>query len=122
MRAASAREKSHLIAVCHRMTFRVKLSVMTTLLNPVRKYPILDDIVLLLARIALGIILIAHGLQTFNEWALAGTAAAFVVMGVPAPGLTSAIAASADVLGDVLVLMLRLTPLVAVLDILFRRS
>jgi putative oxidoreductase len=104
------------------MTFRVKLSVMTTLLNPVRKYPIVDDIVLLLARIALGIILIAHGWQKFNEWTLAGTAAAFGDMGVPAPGMTSAIAASAELIGGVLVLIGLLTPIVAVLNILVLMS
>lgn len=91
---------------------------MTTLLSPVRKYPILDDIVLLLARIALGIILIAHGWQKFNEWTLAGTASAFVDMGVPAPGVTSAIAAVAELGGGLLVLVGLLTPIVAVLNIL----
>lgn len=100
------------------MTFRVKLAFMTTLLNPVRKYPILDDIALLLARIALGVILIAHGWQKFNEWTLAGTAGAFVDMGVPAPGVTSAIAAVAELVGGILVLVGFLTPLVAILNVL----
>ena len=100
------------------MTFRVKLSVMQTLLNPAKKYPILDDIVLLLARIALGVILIAHGWQKFNEWTLAGTSAAFVDMGIPAPSVTSAIAASAELVGGVLVLIGLLTPVVAILNVL----
>lgn len=91
---------------------------MTTLLNPVRKYPILDDIVLLLARIALGIILIAHGWQKFNEWTLAGTAASFGDMGVPAPGVTSAFAAIAELVGGVLLLVGLLTPVVALLNVL----
>lgn len=95
---------------------------MTTLLNPVRKYPMLDDIALLLARIALGVILIAHGWQKFNEWTLAGTASAFGDMGVPAPGLTSAIAAAAELVGGVLVLVGLLTPVVAVLNILVLMS
>lgn len=100
------------------MTFRVKLSVMTTLLNPVRKYPILDDIVLLLARIALGVILIAHGWQKFNEWTLAGTAAAFGDMGIPAPSVTSVFAASAELFGGILILIGLVTPLAAILNIL----
>lgn len=104
------------------MTFRVELSRMQTLLNPAKKYPILDDIVLLLARTALGVILIAHGWQKFNEWTLAGTASAFGDMGVPAPGVTSAIAASAELIGGVMVLIGLLTPLVAVLNILILLS
>lgn len=104
------------------MTFRVKLSVMQTLLNPAKKYPVLDDIVLLLARIALGVILIAHGWQKFNEWTLAGTSAAFVDMGIPAPSVTSAVAASAELIGGVLILIGLLTPVVAILNVLVQLS
>ncbi|MDN6358634.1 DoxX family protein [Yaniella sp.] len=91
---------------------------MQTLLNPAKKYPIFDDIVLLLARTALGVILIAHGWQKFNEWTLAGTASSFGDMGVPVPGVTSVIAASAELIGGVMVLIGLLTPLVAVLNVL----
>ena len=100
------------------MTFHVKLTVMQTLLNPAKKYTILDDIALLLARIALGVILIAHGWQKFSEWTLAGTAAAFADMGIPAPSVTSVIAASAELVGGVLLLVGLLTPVVAILNVL----
>lgn len=100
------------------MTFRVKLSIMLTFLHPARKYPIIEDIALLLARIGLGIILIAHGWQKFNEWTLAGTSAAFGDMGVPAPSVTSIFAASAELFGGILILVGLVTPLAAVLNIL----
>lgn len=103
---------------CRLMTFRVKLSVMLTFLHPAKKYPILDDIVLLIARIALGVVLIAHGWQKFNEWTLAGTASAFGDMGVPAPSVTSIFAASAELFGGILILIGLVTPLAAVLNIL----
>lgn len=77
----------------------------------------LDDIVLLLARIGLGIILIAHGWQKFNEWTLAGTAVSFEEMGVPAPDVTSLFAAYAELVGGVLLLVGLFTPLVAVLNL-----
>ena len=91
---------------------------MLTFLHPAKKYPLLDDIVLLIARIALGIVLIAHGWQKFNEWTLAGTASAFGDMGIPAPGITSLFAASAELFGGVLILIGLVTPLAAVLNIL----
>lgn len=89
---------------------------MNTLLNPVHKFPLLDDIVLLLARLGLGIILLAHGWQKFNEWTLAGTAVSFEEMGVPAPDITSTVAASAELVGGALLLVGLFTPVVAVLN------
>lgn len=91
---------------------------MSTFLKPVQKYPALDDVVLLLARIGLGVILIAHGWQKFNEWTLAGTASSFEEMGIPAPGVTSVFAASAELVGGALLLVGLFTPLVAVLNLL----
>ncbi len=111
-------EQQHSVSGCQDFTCRVKLSIMTTLLSPVRKYPILDDIVLLLARIALGVVLIAHGWQKFNEWTLAGTASAFGEMGIPAPGVTSLIAAIAELAGGVLILVGFMTTLAAILNVL----
>ncbi|SDL61094.1 DoxX protein [Corynebacterium mycetoides] len=59
------------------------------------------NISLLLSRVLLGVILIPHGWQRFNEWTLAGTSEAFAGMGVPAPGLTSAIAATVELVGAI---------------------
>lgn len=100
------------------MTFRVKLSVMSTFLYPARKSPLLTDIALLLARIGLGVILIAHGWQKFNEWTLAGTAAAFADMGVPLPAVTSGIAAIAELVGGILILVGLIAPLAALLNVI----
>lgn len=99
------------------MTFRVKLSGMTTFLKPGTKYPLLEDLALLLARVALGIILIAHGWQKFNEWTLSGTAASFEDMGVPVPGVSSIVAASAELIGGALLLIGLVTPFVALLNV-----
>ena len=56
---------------------------MRTLLHPAEKSPIVTDIVLLVSRVGIGVILVAHGWQKFNEWTLDGTAAAFEGMGFP---------------------------------------
>ncbi|EEI17670.1 DoxX family protein [Corynebacterium lipophiloflavum] len=73
------------------------------------------DISLLIARVLLGIILIAHGWQKFSEWALLGTAEAFAGMGVPAPTFSSAIAAIVELFGGVLILAGAFTPIVGVI-------
>lgn len=72
------------------------------------------NISLLLSRVLLGVILIPHGWQRFNEWTLAGTSEAFAGMGVPAPGLTSAIAATVELVGGALILVGAATPWVAI--------
>ena len=48
----------------------------------------LQDVVLLLSRIGLGVVLIAHGLKSHDE-GIEGTAAGFDAMGIPFPGLAA---------------------------------
>lgn len=67
---------------------------------------------LLVARIILGVILIAHGLQKFTEWTLAGTGQAFASMGVPMPGTSATIAALVELVGGVLLILGAFTPIV----------
>lgn len=73
------------------------------------------DIYLLVARILLGVVLIAHGWQKFNEWTLPGTAEAFAGMGVPLPEVTSAIAAIVELVGGLLIIAGAFTPIVGVI-------
>lgn len=53
---------------------------------------VIRDIFLLIARIILGGVLIAHGWQKFNEWTIDGTASSFQEMGVPSPEISAQIA------------------------------
>lgn len=59
------------------------------------------DLVLLLARVGLGVIFIAHGWQKFNTNGLDGTAQGFQQMGIPAPTLSAYFAIAIELLGGV---------------------
>jgi putative oxidoreductase len=49
----------------------------------------LRDTLLLLARVGLGAVFLAHGLQKFVTNGMAGTTEGFVAMGVPAPAFSA---------------------------------
>lgn len=70
---------------------------------------------LLIARIILGSVLIAHGWQKFNEWTIAGTTEAFTGMGVPTAGVTAPIAAIVELVGGILILVGLVTRIAAAL-------
>ncbi len=89
---------------------------MRTLLHPASKAPALIDIALLISRVALGVILLAHGWQKFNEWTLAGTAAAFTDMGIPVPTAAATFSAVVEMFGGAALILGLLTPLVALLN------
>lgn len=91
---------------------------MRTLLHPAAKSPIITDIVLLISRVAIGVILVAHGWQKFNEWTLDGTAAAFEGMGIPAPSVAAVFVTVIEVIGGVLLILGLFTPVVAVLNMI----
>lgn len=57
------------------------------------KIATLRDPAILLARLAIGFIFIAHGWQKLAAWGLDGTAASFEQMGVPMPAVSAAVAA-----------------------------
>lgn len=86
---------------------------MKTLLNPSAGAPALTDLALLVARVALGVILVAHGWQKFDEWTVAGTAASFEGMGVPAPSVSAAVVTGAEVIGGALLIVGLFTPIAA---------
>lgn len=73
------------------------------------------DLVLLLTRIGLGVIFIAHGWQKFDTNGLDGTAAGFERMGIPAPTLSAYFATAVELLGGVALILGLLTPVVGAL-------
>jgi putative oxidoreductase len=73
------------------------------------------DLVLLLSRIGLGVVFIAHGWQKFQTNGLDRTAAGFEQMGVPAPTLSAYYATAVELLGGVALILGVLTPVVGVL-------
>jgi putative oxidoreductase len=91
---------------------------MRTLLHPASKAPALTDLALLFFRVALGVILLAHGWQKFNEWTVQGTATAFSDMGVPAPTAAATFVTAVEVLGGAALILGLFTPLLALLNTL----
>ena len=90
---------------------------MRALLNPASKSPLLTDLALLASRVALGVILLAHGWQKFNEYTIAGTAASFTEMGVPAPTAAAVFATVVEVFGGAALILGLLAPVAAVFNI-----
>lgn len=64
-----------------------------------KNLPWTKDLALLVARIALGVVFIAHGAQKLFTFGIAGTADAFAGMGVPAPQASALFAAIVELLG-----------------------
>ncbi|SDT31166.1 DoxX family protein [Actinoplanes derwentensis] len=73
------------------------------------------DVALLIARVIVGIVFIAHGWQKFNEWGLDGTSAAFGQMGVPLPTVSAWFAAIIELAGGVALVAGLAVPLVSLL-------
>lgn len=77
--------------------------------------PLYRNTGLLIARVAIGVIFLAHGLQKLNVWGLDGTSAAFDAMGVPASGLSAFLVMWLEILGGAALILGLLTPIVAAL-------
>lgn len=75
----------------------------------------ISNVVILLARIALGVTLFAHGWQKFFTNGIDATAQGFDSMGVPAATASAIFAAAVELVGGALLIIGLLTPLVAVL-------
>jgi putative oxidoreductase len=73
----------------------------------------LQDAGLLLTRLVIGGLFIAHGWQKFSEFGLDGTAMSFTAMGVPVPEAAATAAAAIEFGGGVLIVLGLLTPLAA---------
>lgn len=75
----------------------------------------LQDIVLVAARVLLGVILIAHGWQKYAEAGIGPTADGFEQMGIPLPQAAAVFAASVEIGGGALLVLGLLTPLAGLL-------
>src|SRR4249919_2897732 len=63
------------------------------------------DALLLVARVLLGFVLIAHGWQKFATYGLGGTAGSFAQMGVPLPVVPAVFAAVVELVGGAALLL-----------------
>lgn len=90
---------------------------MRALLHPASKSPALTHLALLVSRVALGVILLAHGWQKLNEFTVDGTAAAFGEMGVPAPAAAAVFTIAVEIGGGIALILGLLTPVAALLNI-----
>lgn len=85
---------------------------MRTVLSP---NPTVRSIALLVSRVILGVILVAHGYQKFAEWTLAGAGQAFAGMGIPLPAVSAAVAAVIELVGGILLILGAFSPIVGLL-------
>lgn len=63
------------------------------------------DVSLLIARLGLGVIFIAHGWQKFSTWGIDGTQAAFASMDVPLADVSAIVAATIELVGGIALLV-----------------
>lgn len=76
--------------------------------------PLLADVGLLIGRLVVGLVFVAHGLQKFDQ-GLGATGEGFDQMGLPAPSASATFQAILEVAGGALLVVGALTPLVGVL-------
>lgn len=89
---------------------------MRTLLHPASRFPGSLDVALLITRVALGVILLAHGWQKLDAYTLAGTAASFRDMGIPLPTLAAYAVTAVELIGGAALVVGVLAPLASVLN------
>jgi putative oxidoreductase len=88
---------------------RIRSETGMTLTQPVR------DALLLVARILVGVVLIAHGWQKFAQYGIGGTASSFAKMGVPLPAVSATAAALIELVGGLALLVGAFTVIAGVL-------
>ncbi|MBT2210016.1 DoxX family protein [Actinomadura sp. NEAU-AAG7] len=82
---------------------------------PARRYPQLADTGLLIGRLALGIVFVAHGWQKLNDLGHSGVTKMFDGLGIPMPGAAAAFATWVELAGGVALIVGALLPLVGLL-------
>ncbi|MFC4909915.1 DoxX family protein [Actinomadura gamaensis] len=80
-----------------------------------RRIPALSDAGLLLGRLVLGVVFVAHGWQKFHKYGHANVTKMFDGMGIPLPGLAATYATWVELAGGILLIVGVLTPLVGLL-------
>src|SRR6476619_2863283 len=85
---------------------------MTTLIFGNKISSTRQDVTLLIGRIALGIVLIAHGWQKFFTYGISGATASFEQMGIPAAGAAAVFAALVELVGGIALIVGFAVPLV----------
>lgn len=78
-------------------------------------HPRATDLVLLMARVLLGVVFIAHGWQKIGQNGLTATQQAFAGMGAPLPDVSAVVAAVVELVGGALLVTGLLTPLAGIL-------
>jgi putative oxidoreductase len=92
---------------------------MATSVVPARPRQI--DLALLILRVIVGIVFIAHGSQKLFVFGVAGTQGAFAQMGAPAPAVTAVLIMAIEILGGlalIIGLLARLAAIGLVIDML----
>ncbi|XRQ02318.1 DoxX family protein [Actinomadura welshii] len=82
---------------------------------PARHHPALTDAGLLIGRLAVGVIFIAHGWQKLTDTGHAGVAASFDKLGIPLPGLSAHFATWVELLGGAALIAGVLVPVAGLL-------
>ncbi|WP_315770858.1 DoxX family protein [Rhodococcoides kroppenstedtii] len=77
--------------------------------------PVVRDLAALVARVALGVIFVAHGWQKLNTNGLDATTAGFEGMGIPFPTFSAYFATFVELVGGGLLIVGLLTPVVGLL-------
>jgi putative oxidoreductase len=63
------------------------------------RFALLRDVALLVARVGVGVVFVAHGWQKFATWGIDGTASSFADMGIPLPQASAWFAALVELVG-----------------------
>lgn len=77
--------------------------------------PVVGDVAIVIARLLLGAVLIAHGAQKFFDTGITGTAAGFAKLGIPLPTVSAVFAATVELAGGALLILGAFTAVIGVL-------
>jgi putative oxidoreductase len=76
---------------------------------------VLGDFFAFVGRLGVGAVLVAHGLQKFLQWGIAGTGASFAEMGIPVPEIAAWFSALVELVGGAALIVGLALPLFGIL-------
>jgi putative oxidoreductase len=76
------------------------------------------DLAVLVARVAIGVVLVAHGAQKFFTYGIAGTSDSFAGMGIPVPQAAALFAAVVELVGGAALILGAATSVAGILVVL----